>query len=85
MPHQDPPLPSISLVLSQSTQPSYLVFPWTPISYQNPVVPAPINVVPVAPPQLSAAPTATTRMGIFRTLRQFLAKIITSFRAWITF
>ncbi|KAF8213468.1 hypothetical protein K438DRAFT_1804030, partial [Mycena galopus ATCC 62051] len=73
-----PPFPSISLVLSQFDQPSYLVFPWTSISYQNPIVPAPMNPVTVAPPQPSVAPTLST-LSI-----QFFANIVTRLRAQIT-
>ncbi|KAF8213606.1 hypothetical protein K438DRAFT_1956975 [Mycena galopus ATCC 62051] len=82
MSHQDPPFPSISLVLSQSTQPSYLVFPWTPVSYPNPanIVPAPVNV---APPQPLVGPTPSTLSIILRALRQFFANIFTSLKAWI--
>ncbi|KAF7340092.1 hypothetical protein MVEN_01927300 [Mycena venus] len=89
MPHPDPPFPSFSLVISQhaqSTPPSYLVFPWTSVSYQAPVVPAPINAypIPVVPPQPSVAVTPNTLTMIIRALRQFFANIVNRLRARIT-
>ncbi|KAJ7922988.1 hypothetical protein B0H13DRAFT_2316914 [Mycena leptocephala] len=88
MSHQDPPFPSFTLVLSQhaqSTPASYIVFPWTSVRYQDPVVQAPIYPIPAAPPQPSVAQTPVNiPTRIVRALRQFFAIIITRLKARIT-
>ncbi|KAJ7275551.1 hypothetical protein B0H12DRAFT_266204 [Mycena haematopus] len=88
MPHQDPPFPSISLVLSQhaqSTPISYIAFPWASVSY-HPAAPAPIHAfpIPAAQPQPSVAPTPNTHTTFIRAFRKFFANIVTGLRAWIT-
>ncbi|KAJ6501553.1 hypothetical protein C8R47DRAFT_1211128 [Mycena vitilis] len=79
---QDQPLPSISLVLSQNAQSapaSYIVFPWTSVRYQAPVLPAPANTnsVPTLP-QTSVAQTPTNSLtNIIMAVRRFFALIVT--------
>ncbi|KAF7367430.1 hypothetical protein MSAN_00805600 [Mycena sanguinolenta] len=86
MPRQDPPFPSISLVLSQSASTSYLMFPWTSITYQEPFAPAAVAAypIPVAQSQQSAVPTPNTLPTSIEALRQFFANIVTRLKARIT-
>ncbi|KAJ7451089.1 hypothetical protein FB451DRAFT_1409989 [Mycena latifolia] len=76
---QDPPFPSFSLVLSRdNAQPSFVVFPWAPIIYQdpNPVAQFPVNSNPSP-----AAPPAPNNLAIIRrAIRHFLAMIATKLK-----
>ncbi|KAJ7850710.1 hypothetical protein B0H14DRAFT_3451860 [Mycena olivaceomarginata] len=90
MPPQDPPFPSRSLILSQYTQStpvSYIVFPWTSVSYQVPIASesAPINKYPVLVAQPPAiAPTQNTLSIIIKALRKLFA-LVAGLRARTTF
>ncbi|KAJ7456486.1 hypothetical protein FB451DRAFT_1407187 [Mycena latifolia] len=84
---QDPPFPSFTLILSQGnaqhTPPSFVVFPWAPIIYQdpNPVAQFPVNANPSpAAPQIQPPPAPNTLTIIIRAIRHFLAMIATKLR-----
>ncbi|KAF7367329.1 hypothetical protein MSAN_00795100 [Mycena sanguinolenta] len=85
MPRQDLPFPSISLVLSQSPSTSYLVFPWTSITYQEPFAPAAVAAYPIpVQTQQTAVSTSNSLITIIRALRQFFANIISRLKARFT-
>ncbi|KAJ6604150.1 hypothetical protein DFH09DRAFT_1300415 [Mycena vulgaris] len=83
---QETPFPSFSLVLqqghAQSNPPSFLVFPWTPITYQDPVLPTAVNPIPAAP-QTQPVPAPNTFTLLIRAIRRFFAVICTKLRARI--
>ncbi|KAJ7356771.1 hypothetical protein DFH08DRAFT_954101 [Mycena albidolilacea] len=88
MPPQDPPFPSRSLILSQHAQftpVSYIVFPWTSVSYQVPIASAPIKRYPILVAQPPAiAPTQNTLSIVIKALRKLFA-LVTGLRARATF
>ncbi|KAJ7139574.1 hypothetical protein C8R44DRAFT_867708 [Mycena epipterygia] len=78
---QDPAFPSFSFVLSQGcaqpTPPSFVVFPWTSITYQDPVVPTPLNANPIlAASAIPAVHAPNTLAIIIRAIRRFFAAIV---------
>ncbi|KAJ6604162.1 hypothetical protein DFH09DRAFT_1121820 [Mycena vulgaris] len=81
---QETPFPSFSLVLqqghTQSDPPSFLVFPWTPITYQDSVVPIAVNPIPVVP-RTEPVQAPNTFTLLIRTIRRFFAVICTKLRA----
>ncbi|KAJ7456518.1 hypothetical protein FB451DRAFT_1564537 [Mycena latifolia] len=82
------PGPALSFVHShplagQCTPPSFVVFPWAPIIYQdpNPVAQTPANATPVpAAPQIHPVQAPSTLTIIIRAIRHFLAMIATKLR-----
>ncbi|KAJ7124818.1 hypothetical protein C8R43DRAFT_1135497 [Mycena crocata] len=80
----DHPFPSFSLVLSQPhvhSPPTYLVFPWSPIIYQDPL-PQPAHNANPAPvtPQIPHAPPSQSKLNsVIRAIRHFLARIVAKF------
>ncbi|KAJ7139603.1 hypothetical protein C8R44DRAFT_975389 [Mycena epipterygia] len=78
---QDPAFPSFSFVLSQGcaqpTPPSYVVFPWTSITYYQNHVPTPLNAIPIptAPPNPPVHAPHTLAI-IIRAIRRFFAAIV---------
>ncbi|KAJ7785757.1 hypothetical protein B0H16DRAFT_1708004 [Mycena metata] len=83
----DPPFPTFSFVLSQQTQstpPSFLVYPWTPVTYHQPVVQDPhsINAFPMWQPPVALPPNpVNTPTKILRALYQLFAGLIARLRA----
>ncbi|KAJ7725382.1 hypothetical protein B0H16DRAFT_1895162 [Mycena metata] len=81
----DPPFPTFSLVLSQQTQstpPSFLVYPWTPVTYHQPVVQAPQSTNATPTPPVALPPnTANTPTKVFRALYQLFAGLVAKLRA----
>ncbi|KAJ7456482.1 hypothetical protein FB451DRAFT_1564510 [Mycena latifolia] len=78
---QDPPFPSFSLALSRANaQPSFVVFPWAPIIYQdpNPVAQFPVHANPS--PAASQPPAPNNLAIILRAIRHSLATIATKLR-----
>ncbi|KAJ7837258.1 hypothetical protein B0H14DRAFT_3870574 [Mycena olivaceomarginata] len=83
---QDPPFPSFSLVLSQAQQPMYsprapahLVYPWTPVTYQPPVLAVAATPIPIFQPQ-TQTPEAP-RNKIVLAIRRFFAAIVDNLEA----
>ncbi|KAJ7022015.1 hypothetical protein C8F04DRAFT_1273014 [Mycena alexandri] len=81
----DPPFPTFSFVLSQQTQsapPSFLVYPWTPVTYHQPVVQGAQNTNVTSTPLVAPIhSTVSTRTKVFRAFHQFFAGLITRLRA----
>ncbi|KAJ7139609.1 hypothetical protein C8R44DRAFT_727632 [Mycena epipterygia] len=64
-------------VLSLPVPPSFVVFPWTSITYQDPV-PTPLNASPIpAAPPIPAVPTPNTLAIIIRAIRGDMDKLNT--------
>ncbi|KAK7064655.1 hypothetical protein R3P38DRAFT_3165678 [Favolaschia claudopus] len=83
---EEPPLPSFTSVLLQqqpayiSAPPPHLIFPWTPVTYYPPFVPAP---APPAPPlaTLTQAPAAGRELKIVIVIHRFFATLADKIKA----